>query len=167
MRKAPPGAVDKHMKWERRNKLKILEWKNLQLRLTHGEESEAAVLERHRPVGSSLSMDNAFIPGKMFFMPPANAGLPPAFSDDQLAYLRNISPELADQIGLMSNDQRRQVKDVIDGGIGLAPPQPSASSIAGRKSFETREANKKKKRTLSPEHLAAMKAGREAKKKAA
>ena len=51
MRKAPPGAVDKHMKWEKANKLKILEWKNLQLRLTHGEESEAAVLERHRPSG--------------------------------------------------------------------------------------------------------------------
>jgi hypothetical protein len=29
MRKAPPGAVDKHMGWEKRNKPKIAEWKNL------------------------------------------------------------------------------------------------------------------------------------------
>src|SRR3990167_1705518 len=166
MRKAPPGAVDKHMKWEKANKQKILEWKNLQLCLTHGQEPDAANLERHRPVGSTLNMDNAFIPGKMFFMPPANAGLPTAFSDDQLAYLRSISPDLADQIGLMNNDQRRQVRQVIDGGIGLAPPEPSAASVYGKKGVEIREAKKKAKRVLTPAHLAAMKAGREAKKKA-
>src|SRR3990167_6260114 len=57
-RKAPPGAVDKHMGWEKRNKPAILELKNLQLRLRPGER-EAANLERHRPVSSTLSMDNA------------------------------------------------------------------------------------------------------------
>jgi hypothetical protein len=45
MRKAPPGSVDKHMIWERKNKPKILEWKNLRLRLRPGE-NEAADLER-------------------------------------------------------------------------------------------------------------------------
>ena len=32
MRRNPAGAVDKHRKWEKHNKLKILEWKNIQLR---------------------------------------------------------------------------------------------------------------------------------------
>lgn len=115
MRKSPPGAVDKHMAWEKRNKLKILEWKNLQIRLSHGEEKEAANLERHRPIGSSLNMDNAYIPGKMFFMPPAGAGLSVAFSGEQIAYLKSIGLE----VGLMDNEQRGQVKEVLVGGISL------------------------------------------------
>lgn len=154
MRKAPPGAVDKHMAWEKRNKRKILEWKNLQLRLTRGQEPDAANLERHRPTGSTLNMDNAYIPGKMFFMPPANAGLPVAFSEAQLAYLRSVSPEIADQIGLMSNEQRREVKQVLDGGIGLTP---SPASIAGKKGAE-------KKRVLSEAHKKALADGRARKK---
>ena len=166
MRKAPPGAVDKHMKWEKRNKPKILEWKNLQLRLTHGQDSEAANLERHRPVTSSLNMDNAYIPGKQFFMPPVNAGLPVAFSDEQLAYLKSQGFEVA----VMDNAQRAQVKEVlVGGGIGLDEPDPRrvAASEAGKRGAAKRDANlKKAKRTLSAEHKAAMKAGREAKKAA-
>lgn len=169
MRKAPPGAVDKHMKWEKANKARIAEWKNIQLRLTHGQEPDAANLERHRPVGSSLNMDNAYIPGRTFFMPPADAGLPTTFSAEQLAFLRTISPELADQVGLMNNAQRREVKQVLDGGIGLEPKQPSAASILGKKGVEKREAMKAK-RTMTPEHkaklLAAAAAAREAKKAA-
>ena len=99
--------------------MKILEWKNLQLRLTRGEDSEAANLERHRPTGSSLNMDNAYIPGKMFFMPPIGAGKPVTFSDEQLAYLRAVNPNIADAIGTLDNDQRAQVKSAITVGIGL------------------------------------------------
>lgn len=146
MRKAPPGAVDKHMKWERANKAKIMEWKNLQLRLTHGQEAEAANLERHRPTGSSLNMDNAYITGKQIHIPDG-VGSTVTFNDAQIAVLRLVSPQLADALSLMSNDQRGRVKDAI-AGIGLAKP-------------------KAEKRTLSPEHKAAMKAGREAKAKKA
>lgn len=159
MRKCPPGAVDKHRAWQKANKFKIAEWKNIRLRLTRGEEADAANLERHRPVGNSLLMDNAYIPGKMFFMPPAGAGLPASFSAEQLAFLRSMSPELADTIGLMNNEQRREVKKVLDGGIGLdvapepeAPAERSAASIAGSKGVAIREAKRKKKRTMSPEH---------------
>lgn len=176
MRKAPPGAVDKHMKWEKRNKLKILEWKNLQLRLTHGEETEAAVLERHRPIGSTLNMDNAYIPGKMFFMPPAGAARPVAFSDEQIALLRQLNPELANMLGTLPNEARAEVKTALTGGIGLSDEYRKAASIAGKRGVEKREANRKKhkgkveKHPLTDEQKAAMKAGREAywaKKKAA
>lgn len=151
------GAVGKHMKWERRNKQKILEWKNLQLRLHPGEQ-DAANLERHRPTRSTLNMDTTQIPRKQFFMPDTNGPAVP-FSDEQISFLRQLSPQLAQSIGLMTNTQRQQVKETIV-GIGLA--EPSASSVAGKRGVEKREA---KKRVLSEAHKAAMKAGREAKAK--
>lgn len=154
MRKAPPGAVDKHRKWERRNKLRILEWKNLQLRMTVGSgDRDVANLERHRPTASTLSMDNAQIPGKYFFMPEAH-GPAVTFSDEQLAVLRTLSPMLADAISLMTNAQRADVKQVMTStqrtqvkdavaGIGLSA-EPSAASIAGKRGAE-------KKRRMSEE----------------
>jgi len=156
MRKAPPGAVDKHMAWEKRNKMKIAEWKNLKLRLNPGER-EAANLERHRPTGSTLNMDNAYIPGKQIYI-PENVGSTVTFNDQQIAALRLVSPQLADALALMSNPERAQVKDAI-AGIGLA--EPSAASIAGSKGVEIREA---KKRTMSAAQKEAMRKGREAAK---
>lgn len=79
MRRAPPGAVDKHRKWEAENKAKILEWKNLRIRLhasgmldEHPTATDVANLERFRPVGGAheLNMDNALIDGKSIHLPP-------------------------------------------------------------------------------------------------
>jgi len=137
MRKAPPGAVDKHMAWERRNKAKIAEWKNLRLRLNPGER-EAANLERHRPIGSTLNMDNAYITGKRIHIPD-NVGNTVTFSDAQIAALRMVSPQLADALSLMSNAERGQVKEAI-AGIGLA--EQSAASVLGKKGAERRDARK-------------------------
>lgn len=159
MRKAPPGAVEKHRAWERRNKTAIIEWKNLQLRLNAGtSDRDVANLEKFRPTASSLNMDSAFIPGKNFHMPETN-GPVVTFSDEQLALLRQLSPQLADSVALMRNEDRQKVKDTI-AGIGLA--EPSAASIAGKRGVE-----KKAKRTLSPEHKAALAAGRARKAKKA
>lgn len=158
MRRAPPGAVDKHMAWEKRNKLKIAEWKNLRLRLNPGER-EAANLERHRPVGGSLNLDNAHITGKQIYIPD-QVGNTVTFNDSQIAVLRMVSPQLADALSLMTNPERAQVKAAVE-GIGLA--EPSKASLDGSKGAEKRE---KRKRVLSPEHLAKLQAGRRAKKAA-
>lgn len=158
MRKAPPGAVDKHRHWESRNKRKILEWKNLQLRLTAGSgEREVANLERHRPTTSSLNMDTTFIQGKNFFM-PETTGPAVTFNDAQIALLRKLSPQLADALALMSNTDRQQVKDTIS-GIGLVEESRLAASEAGKRGVQKREA---KKRQMSQAQKDAMKAGREA-----
>ena len=75
MRRNPPGAVDKHMGWEKRNKEAIMEWKNIQLRLRAGGQVDDGIdvanIERFRPVGGSaeLNMDNAHIPGTRYHMP--------------------------------------------------------------------------------------------------
>ena len=131
MRKAPPGAVDKHTGWERRNKLKILEWKNLQLRLRPGER-EAANLERHRPVSSTLSMDNAAIPGQRFYI-PEGVGATVTFSEDELGQLNALRPGLRDQVAAMSNEQRAVVKDML----ALMPsPKKAAGSARERLAVE-------------------------------
>ena len=111
MRKAPPGAVDKHMGWEKRNKARILEWKNLQLRLRPGER-EAANLERHRPVASTLSMDNAVIAGQSFHIPEA-VGVTVTFSDTELGQLDALKAGLRESVGAMTNEQRQVVKDML------------------------------------------------------
>lgn len=154
MRKAPPGAVDKHMRWERSNKQKILEWKNLQLRLTNGEDAEAANLERHRPVDSTLSMDNAFISGKQFFMPTTTSPSV-VFNEAQIAFLRNFNPAIADMLGTMNNEQRSEVKQAIE-GIGLSPASVAGLRGAAKKrQMKEKETRERKKQTRSPEERAA------------
>lgn len=122
MRKSPPGAIDKHMKWERANKKRIEEWKNLRLRLTAGSgDREVANLERYRPTRSTLNMDTTFVVGKNFFM-PETTGPSVVFSDAQLEVLRKLSPQLADSLALMTNPERAEVKDAIAGiGLEVAP----------------------------------------------
>ena len=126
MRKAPPGAVDKHMGWEKRNKPAIMEWKNLQLRLRPGER-EAANLERHRPVGSTLSMDNAFIQGRNIIIPDA-VGVTVVFSDAELGQLDALKPGLRESVGAMTNEQRQVVKDML----ALMPAKPAKQSARER-----------------------------------
>ena len=122
MRKAPPGAVDKHMGWEKRNKPAIMEWKNLQLRLRPGER-EAANLERHRPASSTLNMDNAVVQGKAIYIPD-NVGSTVTFSDAELDQLNALKPGLRDSVGTMSNEQRQVVKDML--ALMPAPKKASA-----------------------------------------
>lgn len=70
MRKSPPGAIGKHMAWEKRNKKKIKEWKGLRLRINSGtDDPDIANLEQFRPVSNTLNMHNAHIPGKQYFLP--------------------------------------------------------------------------------------------------
>jgi len=72
MRRNPPGAVGRHMAWEKKNKKRILEWKELRLRLNHdSNDPDIANLERFRPsTGGTLNLDNAQIPAKTrYFFP--------------------------------------------------------------------------------------------------
>jgi hypothetical protein len=47
MRKCPPGAVDRHRRWEKKNK-KILEWQNIQRRL-NAERGPRVGVDRELP----------------------------------------------------------------------------------------------------------------------
>lgn len=74
MRKNPAGSVDKHLRWERANKSKIIRWKKLQCMLNaDGSQAgtwdrDAANLERFRPVGvQDRFRTDAQISGKMSY----------------------------------------------------------------------------------------------------
>jgi hypothetical protein len=115
MRKSPPGAVDRHRAWEKRNIAKIEEWQNIQRRLHAGsDDRESASIENFRPTLSTMNMDGALIPGKQFFLPPAGKGTPVVFSDAQVAAIRAIDPKLADKLALLTNAERRAVAEEND-----------------------------------------------------
>ena len=124
MRACPPGAPDKHLAWERRNKPAILEWKNLQLRLRPGER-EAANLERYRPVAGSMNLDNSVVDRKMFFGIENVTGPTVAFSDEELVALEAIAPEIRAEVASLSNEERAVIKRTIAGFVSKATAAPS------------------------------------------
>lgn len=74
MRKNPAGSVDKHLRWERANKAKILRWKKIQCMLNADSSNpgtwdrDAANLERYRPAGAQDRFrTDAQISGKMSY----------------------------------------------------------------------------------------------------
>jgi hypothetical protein len=88
MRKNPAGSVDKHMRWERANKAKILRWKKIQLMLNadqsrpHTWDRDAANLERYRPEGPvGRFRADAQIPGKMSYFGVADENWREAFGE--------------------------------------------------------------------------------------
>jgi hypothetical protein len=133
MRKNPSGAVDRHRAWEREKMPLITEWQNIQ-RCLHADNDnrEMASIESFRPTTSTMNMDSAQIPGKQFHLPPPGAAPVVTFNAEQLALLRTLSPQIAEQLGTLSNEQRREVKDAL---------------------------SEKPKRTMTPEHKAKMLAG--------
>ncbi len=119
MRRNPAGAVDKHRKWEFRNKPKILEWKNIQLRRHAGgdldelpDSKDVANFEKHRPSGAlhELNMHNEQISGKLQFGPAPGVIPATIFSDKETDALKAIDPEIASQLVVMNNEQRASVK---------------------------------------------------------
>src|SRR3990167_488657 len=119
MRRCPPGSIDKHMKWEKRNKQKVMEWKNLQLRLNAGSgDREVANLERFRPQGGAgeLNLGDGLIQGKIISF--GGEPVPGSIATDlELVTLRRISPDLADMLAVLTNEQRAdmlgKVREVI------------------------------------------------------
>lgn len=136
MRRNPPGAVTKHQAWERGNKRRIREWKNIRLRLHVSGEvdsgidspTEVANLERYRPHGGSgeMNLDAAGtqIPGKVFHLPPIGAGLGSVFTEEEL---EKMSPEVKAILCLMDNTQRAELKAAL---AKRGPGRPPKSEVA-------------------------------------
>ena len=145
MRKSPPGAVSKHINWETRNKAKIVEWKNLQLRLhSDNPDPDIANMEKFRPVGGAgeMNMDNALIPGTDYFMPNRVTQVS-VMSEDESAVLKNADPELHSKMALLSNEQRAEVLDKVRGFIEAPVKQKrkrAPMSDADKKAFGKRMA---------------------------
>jgi hypothetical protein len=77
MRKNPPTAVDRHIRWEAGNKKKIDRWKNIRLQLNAGtQDRDVANLEQYRPETHHGIMTDAQIPGKHAMSPKAKENWP-------------------------------------------------------------------------------------------
>lgn len=114
MRKCPPGAVDRHRRWERDNKARIAEWQNIRRRLNAGnDDREVASIEAFRPTASAMSMDGALIPGRQFFNVEQVTGPTVTFNDEEIAVLRAQAPDVALRLASYTNDQRAEVKKVV------------------------------------------------------
>lgn len=188
MRRNPPGAVDKHRAWERRNKANILEWKNIRLRMQasgmlDGDARGVANVEALRPRGLSQSLDmaGAQIPGRDFYLPPAGAGPAVVMSDKDAAILNEIDPGLHSRMAILSNEHRAEVLALVHRYAELPDSAPDGApegtteteTSVGVPMTPTRKPRKDKgkaKRQWTPERrrdfAAKMKASREAKKKA-
>lgn len=131
MRRNPPGAVDKHRRWEARNKPRVKEWKNLRQRLAVSgalpdclpDSTDAASIERFRPSHHSgeMNLDVAQIPGKTFIMPDKPDTV--VLTDEEIALIREASPETADKLTFMSAAGRQKLKDAVARVNDPPPPR--------------------------------------------
>ena len=180
MRRNPAGARDKHRAWEKRNKIKILEWRNIRLRRRASGASDdpddardICNIEIHRPVGGpgELNMHNEQIPGQQYYLPPAGTEPAVVMSEAEGEILKAINPELHARIGLLTNDQRAEVlavlRNVTSSPPGTDPPRPIGADDE-RRAVGRKKKRGRKKSTMSPEERKAfgerMKAARTAKK---
>ena len=119
MRRNASGCKDKHRRWEKRTKEKILEWKNIRLRQHASglldelpDASDIASIERFRPDGGSqeLNMHNEQIQGRVQYGPAPGAGPAVVFSDAESEAVKALDPELHARMPLMSNETRGLLK---------------------------------------------------------
>ncbi len=132
MRKVPTGAVGKHQAWEARNKPKLMEWKNIRLRLNIGNpDPDISNFEMYRPDVSRLEMRGAEIPGQSWSHPSE------AFKENYDEAFEKVQNDM----GILMTEIRELKQQLAD---QVAAPVTED----------------KPKRTLTPEHKAAMAAGR-------
>jgi len=142
MRRNPPGALDKHMQWEARNKADIGEWKNIRRRMMASGAVESSVsdasvanVEMLRPSGGhQLSMDGAQIPvAKTYY---GLGGRSSTFTDEELVLLEKVAPRLKEMIALLSADQRDEIKTSLQAEAVI---QLDTSALDGLTHKEARE----------------------------
>lgn len=131
MRRNPPGAVDKNIRWNRDKKSDVLRWKNLRRRLqATGMDlpvNDVSNVELYRPVDGSMNMDNAQIEGKDLKIPSFDNGLPVVFNDEDKAVIEEIDPDIASQLAILDNEKRAAVKEFIQGLGNADEPEPTKS----------------------------------------
>lgn len=140
-RRNPPGNVDKHLKWEARNKQNILEWKNIRLRLhasgrldLPANARDVANIEVYRPHDGrdEADLSVAQIVPKDHHFPPSGIAASVVLTEDELSKLKELAPEVADRITMMTSDFREQLKNLIspliDHGGDIAASEEIAAS---------------------------------------
>ena len=136
MRQNPAGAVDKHMKFEKRNRTDIRDWKNLRLRMgasghdfgdgLDGNAHNLANLEKYRPTDKAgeLPMDKRQIVGKEFY----GGGKSVVFNETELALIKAEWPDVYARLALLEPEQRELLREeVANIFVSDEPVEPAAS----------------------------------------
>lgn len=139
MRKNPPGAVDRHLKWEREQKNNIVRWKNNELRLNAGSsDTEIANLEKYRPVKSTMNMVGAQISGTHYSLPSGKILAQNCVPDGQLdQYAAEVRANL---IATAIRDDDEKLAAYL--GIELEPVEDTESK--GKEPVEVKQTTSKK-----------------------
>tara|TARA_R110000803_G_scaffold210440_2_gene282267 strand:+ start:32266 stop:32928 length:663 start_codon:yes stop_codon:yes gene_type:complete len=110
MRKCPPGAVGRHMEWEKRTKESVSEYKRLMIATNTGsDDPELASIERLRPTKNTLNMHNAVVSTADHH--GINTAAPAkVLNDEQLALIKERAPfEIHSKLCFMDAEGRSMV----------------------------------------------------------
>lgn len=123
MRRNPPGAVQKHMEWDKKAKAKVLRMKHIGLRLDAGGDlpsnigyaGEIGNVERLRPLESvrDLPMDGAQIAKTRDFHIGRDGANQVILSDAEIKAVGELDSELASSLALLPADKRAAVKAIV------------------------------------------------------
>ena len=128
MRRNPPGAVDQNMRWHKRNKHAVQEWKNRLLMQHKGipadEANDMLNVDRLRPWTSRLNMDGAQIPKTTSFYEvrydsphPAAASYEDIFGDPKESAAQRNAKQLEEERNALlrelqaTQDENRELRN--------------------------------------------------------
>ena len=132
MRRKPPGAVGRHIAWEKRNKPAILEWKNCRLILNKGsDDPDQANVETLRPMTSQYNLDGSLIEGKIMSFPsdtfknrfPENMG--PQREETEEQEVERLTRENAELRALVEERNQVDVAELAPTEEPVPLPDPS------------------------------------------
>ncbi len=132
MRRNPPGAVDKHRRFEHLHKKDVMEWKNIRRRLhASGDAStfdsrDVSNLEAYRPSGGpgQLSMDNAQIPGKQFYFPKGPIDVKHGLSDEEFERVQEEKRQMARRVAELEATVGKLTETIEKGAVKRGPGRP-------------------------------------------
>lgn len=134
MRRNMPGAVGKHMAWQKKNAKRIARWKHIGQRLLAGGDvsdqlsngSDLTNVETLRKLETphDLSLEGSQIPKTRDMHIGADPGGTVVFSDAELKLLRDARPDLEENLALMDNETRASIKGAIANAIAKFAPPP-------------------------------------------
>lgn len=139
MRRNPPGAVGKQITWDKRQKKAVQRYKHLALRLLAGGDlpahldhaGDVANIEMLRPLKTyqDVSMDGAQIPKKTDIHIGADPVGTVLFTAEEEAALTEFAPALAGMLAVMDNDQRTEVKAMLEKLMAVKAEKPKLHEI--------------------------------------
>ena len=170
MRRNPPGAVDMHTKWEKANKPKIIEWKNIKRMLEpNNDEKDYTNVEMLRssgisPEAAASFMINGQIPGNFGMTALAKANWPTGMPEHGTVDTPMKQAERSEVLEAMVKDKAIQPNEIEEMRAVLRQLQESNAEL--KSALEAKQNHRAEIKKKRQEHAAKMRARSQAKKEA-